>query len=252
MKTIASRHNSWFQRLRDAARDHSTEILIEGPKAIADAEAAGWLPIVIAHRATGEAGEDAGSRAAQIALSAELFDSVAATRSPQNRLALFERPQSDLTSIFRRPDSVVVALDAVQDPGNAGAIVRLAAAFDAAGVVFLAGSADPYGPKTIRGSAGAILSVPVATAAVAELEREARAAGFELFVADRGGSSAAPPAARAVLVFGNEGSGPSVEIRRLARPISVAMTDRVESLNVATAAAILLWQSYQTRSVGRP
>ena len=247
MKTIASRHNPWFQRLRDAARDHSSEILLEGPKAIADALGAGWSPIVIVHRVAENLDQATSHHAVEIAFTPELFDSVAATRSPQHVLALFERPDSSLRAIFRRTETIVVALDAVQDPGNAGAIVRLAAAFDAAGVVFLTGSADPYGPKTIRGSAGSILTVPVATASVDELADAARAAGFEMFVADRGGAASPPPPARAVLVFGNEGSGPSEEIRRIARPISIGMTDRVESLNVATAAAILLWQSYKAR-----
>ena len=247
MKTIASRHNPWFQRLRDAVRAHSSEILVEGPKAIADAQAAGWSPVVIVHRVAEDGEKEAVHGAAEIAFTPELFDSLADTRSPQRLLALFERPKSDLASLFRRPETIVVALDAVQDPGNAGAIVRLAAAFDAAGVVFLTGSADPYGPKTIRGSAGSILTVPVATATLDELADAARAAGFEMFVAERDGAASPPPPARAVLVFGNEGSGPSEEIRRIARPISISMTDRVESLNVATAAAILLWQSYRAR-----
>ncbi|MEO6260636.1 MAG: RNA methyltransferase, partial [Thermoanaerobaculia bacterium] len=245
MKTIASRHNPWFQRLREAARDHSTEILLEGPKAIADARKADWSPIVIVHRAPTDGDDDSAAGPDQLGFSAELFDSIAATRTPQSVLALFERPQTTLAAIFRRPETIVVALDAVQDPGNAGAIVRLAAAFDAGGVVFLSGSADPYGPKTIRGSAGTILSVPVTTATVRELFAASQSAQFDLFVADRGGLASPPPTARAVLIFGNEGSGPSDEIRRIARPVSIAMTDRVESLNVATAAAILLWQSHQ-------
>lgn len=247
MKTIASRHNPWFQRLREAVRDHSSEILVEGPKAIEDAQAAGWSPLVIVHRAPGDRDDAFEGQVERIGLSADLFDSVAATRTPQSVLALFERPESSLEALFGRPETIVVALDGVQDPGNAGAIVRLAAAFDAAGVVFLPGSADPYGPKTIRGSAGAILTVPVATASVSELKAAAHGARFDLFVADRTGASSPPPSARAVLVFGNEGNGPSEEIKRLARPVSIAMTDRVESLNVATAAAILLWQSYQSR-----
>ncbi len=247
MKTIASRHNPWFQRLREAARDHSTEILLEGPKAIDDARKAGWSPIVIVHRAPADRDDDSAGGPDQVGFSAELFDSIAATRTPQSVLALFERPETTLAAIFQRPETIVVALDAVQDPGNAGAIVRLAAAFDAGGVVFLPGSADPYGPKTIRGSAGTILSVPVTTATVNELVAAAQSAQFDLFVADRGGAASPPPTARAVLIFGNEGSGPSDEIRRVARPVSIAMTDRVESLNVATAAAILLWQSHQSR-----
>lgn len=247
MKTITSRHNPWFQRLREAVRDHAGEILLEGPKAVEDALAAGWAPLAIVHRSAPATDEVPDPRTEQLVLSPELFDSVAATRTPQSVLALFERPPNDLSALFRRTDTIVVALDGVQDPGNAGAIVRLAAAFDAGGVVFLPGSADPYGPKTIRASAGAILTVPLATASVSELAAAAQSKNFELFVADRSGTPSPPPSARAVLVFGNEGSGPSEAILRVARPVAIEMSDRVESLNVATAAAILLWQSRQAR-----
>src|SRR5207244_612793 len=90
--------------------------------------------------------------------------------------------------------------DAVRSPG---ADVRLAAAFDAGGVALLPGCADPFGPKAIRASAGAILSVPGAPASLNEL----LAPGWPLFAADARGEPIDPPARRAVLVFGSEGSG---------------------------------------------
>jgi TrmH family RNA methyltransferase len=150
---------------------------------------------------------------------------------------LFERPRWTVDQIFSS-DRLAVALDGVQDPGNVGTIVRLAAAFDAAGVILLSGCADPYGPKAIRASAGAILNVPIVSMSVEEL----LAAGRPIFVADAKGSTTELPTG--VLVLGSEGQGLSPALRKAGRAISIQTSGRVESLNVAAAAAILLWRSF--------
>jgi len=268
MKTISSRHNALFKRVRDAARAHCDEIVMEGPKAVADAMAAGWRPIILTlSEREGEAAVGAGEALDELLRAAHphrslpfafaqgrddivavfsdaLMNDLTDTKTSQGVLALFERPRATLDQLFARDDTVVVALDGVQDPANVGAIVRLAAAFDAAGVALLPGCADPFGPKAIRASAGAILNVPCASASVDEL----RARDWPLFAADGHGSPADPPSRRAVLAFGSEGSGVSDEMARAARKIAIPMSARVESLNVAMAAAILLARSYGLRS----
>jgi len=235
---ITSRQNPWFKRVRDALREHRDEIVIEGPKFVADAVGAGWKPIATFYRSP-VAGR--GSQGA-FAFSVEVFDSLADTKSPQNVLALFERPRFSLSSVLGPRVSVVVALDGVQDPGNVGTIVRLAAAFDCAGVVLLPGSADAYSPKAIRASVGAVLSVPIASATAADLIRS----GLPMFAADAAGSSTTLPR-DAIIVFGSEGRGASDEIRSHSTPIAIPISPRVESLNVAAAAAILLAKSYEER-----
>jgi len=220
---ITSRSNAWFKRVREAIRQHASEIVIEGPKAVADAVAAGWKPIAIPQ------------------FSPALLKSISDTKTSQGVIGLFERPRWKADEILARSDTVVVALDGVQDPGNVGTIVRLAAAFDAAGVILLPGCADPYGPKAIRASAGAVLTVPIV-----QMEN-LRAVRQPLFVADSRGSTKAPPARDAVLVFGSEGQGVSQEVRDLATPIAIETSGKVESLNVAAAAAILLWRSFVQR-----
>jgi TrmH family RNA methyltransferase len=180
---------------------------------------------------------------AHIEFSPKLFDQLAETRTSQDTLALFERPRTTAAELFARRDSIVVALDGVQDPGNVGTIVRLAAAFDAAGVALLPGSADPFGPKAIRASAGAILTVPVAHVTPAELLD----AGLPLFAAAGDGKAIDPPPKNAILIFGSEGSGVSSELRERATPIAIATSGRVESLNVAASAAILLARSFALR-----
>ncbi len=227
--TIRSRQNPLVKRIREAIREHDREIVIEGPKPVADAIAAGWKPIAVVRR-----DED---------VSAEVFDFLSETRHSQGVIGLFERPSFSASAILARRDSVAVALDGVQDPGNVGTIVRLAAAFDASGVLLLPGCADPFGPKAIRSSVGAILSVAVAASTAQELLD----ADVPLFAADASGAAIDPPTRNAVLIFGNEGSGVSRELRERATPIAIAMSSRVESLNVASSAAILLSKTYGVR-----
>lgn len=244
-KTISSRHNAVFKRVRDAMREHDREIVIEGPKMVDDAIAAGWRPIVIACRSPLAARREeipaSGMRhAACVEFSPALFDEISDTQTSQGVLALFERPAA--RDVFARKDSIVVALDAVQDPGNVGTIIRLAAAFDASGVGLLPGCADPFSPKAIRASAGAVLNVPIAPITIADLN------GRTLFAADGTGKPMDPPARDAVLIFGNEGAGVSDALRVHAKRIAIAMSGRVESLNVAAAAAILLARSFALRT----
>jgi len=227
--TISSRQNPWFKRFREAIRDHAGEIVIEGPKPVADAIAAGWKPIKVIER--------------DVDFSSSIFDALAETKAPQNVIALFERPHFDLHTLFARESSIVIALDGVQDPGNVGTIVRLAAAFDANGVALLPGCADAFGPKAIRSSAGAILTVPVVNCSIDEL----LAQGWDVIAADARGEIADPPSRRAILAFGSEGSGLSRALASVARTIAIHMSTRIESLNVGASAAILLARSYELR-----
>ena len=229
MPTITSKQNALVKRIREAIRDHRDEIVLEGPKQVADAIARGWRSIAVLER--------------DLDLSAAVFDSLAETRQPQGVLGLFERPRATAQEILARTGTIAVALDGVQDPGNVGTIIRLAAAFDAAGVLLLPGCADPFGPKAIRSSAGAILSVPVANITPGDLLE----CGVPLVATAMSGAAISPPPSNAVLVFGNEGTGVSAELMRHATTISIRMSGGVESLNVASSAAILLAQSYAQR-----
>lgn len=240
MKRVASRHNPIFKRVREALRDHDREIVIEGPKAVSDAIHAGWEPITIISRE-----EPAVLHERGVVFTAEVFDALTETKSPQNVIGLFQRPEGSLEEIAANAEkSVIVALDAVQDPGNVGTIVRLAAAFEAAGVLLLGGCADPFGPKAIRASAGAVLSVPIVRSSIDEL----LALRLPVYAADARGDATSPPSRQAIVVFGSEGVGLSREISAVAQPLRVPISERVESLNVAASAAILLSQCFNARS----
>ena len=233
MIKISSRQNPWFKRIREAIREHGSEIVIEGPKPVADAIAAGWKPIKVVTR--------------DVDFTSEVFDALAETKSPQNVIGLFERPIASLPDLFVRETSIVIALDGVQDPGNVGTFVRLAAAFDTNGIVLLPGCADAFSPKAIRSSAGAILTVPVVNCSTEEL----LARRWPIVAADAHGEVTDPPARHAVLAFGSEGSGLSPAIAKAARTIAIGMSPRIESLNVASSAAILLARSFAQRGAAQ-
>ncbi|MGK2859647.1 MAG: TrmH family RNA methyltransferase [Thermoanaerobaculia bacterium] len=237
-----------FKRFRAAVELHRDEIVVEGPKHLAGCIAAGWDPISVAIR-EGAPGITAlpGSPAV---FSETLFRSLSDTVQSQGVMALFARPEADAEALLRR-EGVHVVLDGIQDPGNAGTIVRLAAAFGASGVIATEGTADLFSPKAIRASAGAALSLPIARAARAQLIELCAAFGIELFAAAAGGAelpSALP--SRFALTLGSEGQGVSREIGALATPVGIEMSGAVESLNVGAAAAILLWQIQRSRRGG--
>ena len=233
---ITSRQNPWFRRFLEAARTHDAELLLEGPKQIADARRAGWVPLAWA------LDEDVASPDPDVPavhLARSLIRELTDARHPQGVLALFRRPESDLAALFASPDPLLVVLDGIQDPGNVGTILRLSTAFDATGVIFTEGTADPFSPKALRASAGAALLVPVIGAQTAELVQRLAAHAIPLYAADADGEEIAirRPAA---IAFGNEGRGVSAEMRAQARTVGIRMSARIDSLNVGAAAAILL------------
>ncbi len=238
---ITSRDNRWLKRVRKAAEQHEDEIVLEGPKQIDDALARGLPPLVVLVREGRKAPTGCDLRVVQF-VGERAFRTIGDTSTSQGLVALFERPRTEPGEILAASGPVLV-LDGVQDPGNVGAVVRLTAAFDGAGVIALSGSADPFSPRAIRGSAGCVLTTPVATCSADTLDGECRRTGRPLFVAMPEGPSierALP--ADAVVLLGSEGRGISQRFVDLASPFSIPTSSRVESLNVSTAAAIILWE----------
>jgi TrmH family RNA methyltransferase len=172
----------------------------------------------------------------------ELAD-LAATDQPQGVIAALAWKPWTLEQIRVFPDSVVAMLDAIQDPGNVGTIIRTAWALGAAGVVTLPGTAELLNPKTLRGTMGALFRLP--TVAVTE---EAAAAWLEnhrvaVVAADALGTplDAVRFPKPVALVFGNEGAGAQSTVARAATiRVAIPLRPDADSLNVAVAAGILL------------
>ena len=173
------------------------------------------------------------------------FESAAATESPQGVLAIGEVPRHDLERLTLPPRARVLLLDGIQDPGNAGTILRTAAALGAAATLALPGTVDLWNAKVVRSAMGAhfhhIALHSTWEAADAFLARGALA----LWAADAGGAPLDPSSApdRLALVVGNEGAGLSNETHgRSPTIVSLPIAGDVESLNVAVATAIFLYE----------
>ncbi|HLH17348.1 MAG TPA: RNA methyltransferase [Bryobacteraceae bacterium] len=184
-----------------------------------------------------------------------LFQSLAGTETSQGVMALVRPPVWTLEQLFRGR-ALVVVLDGVQDPGNAGTIVRAAEAFGATGALFLKGTVSPHNPKALRASAGSLFRLPYLAGVDAALARAAlRQHRIELYagVPARPGNATRPLAdvdftAPCGLIIGNEAHGVSSELRSAAMDMSIP-TIGVESLNAAVAAGILLYEARRQRTL---
>jgi TrmH family RNA methyltransferase len=187
--------------------------------------------------------ETARSRGIEVAEVDEMeFRSAAETESPQGVLAIARVPGYSLEGLSARLSLRLLILDAVQDPGNVGTIIRTAAALGADATVALPGTVDVWNAKVVRSAMGAHFIHPAFHASWAEVSAFLESDSVELWAADAGGD-AIPDAAprRLALAVGNEGSGLSAEIRSAAkRVVSLPISNTVESLNVAVATGILL------------
>jgi TrmH family RNA methyltransferase len=168
-----------------------------------------------------------------------------ATEHPQGVVAVYQVHTWSLDECAGPGTGPVVILDGVQDPGNVGTIARTALAFGAAGLVALPGTADLTNPKTVRGAMGALFHLPHCHAddqQVLDLLVRREIALWATTVDGTPIDAVAPPGVIA-LVFGNEGVGirPAL-LARAAQRVSIAIRPGAESLNVAVAAGIALYQ----------
>jgi len=174
------------------------------------------------------------------------LDALADTRHPQGLVAVVEPRVWSLADLPVGRGSVMLVLDAVQDPGNVGAMLRTALGLGAAGVVALKGTAELTNPKVLRGSMGAAFRLPAVSTDADELLAWAGNHGVELWVTAADGRPVAPLEARSThppiaLVLGNEGAGVGAALEAAARRrVAIPLARGVESLNVAVAAGILL------------
>ncbi len=176
--------------------------------------------------------------------------------SPASLLGWAERPApAPWSDLLGGPGPVVVAAG-VQEPGNVGALARVAAGLGARGLVALKGGASPWHPRALRGASGTTLGLAVRERVTADaLFSAAREAGAEVWGADAGldavdARAATPPReAPFLLLLGEEGRGLDPLLRADAdQVVQVPLHRGVESLNVATAAAVLVWELHARRA----
>ncbi len=251
VETITSRHNALLTHLRKLAssrayREECGEYLGDGTKLLF--EALGWnapLKTVVASEGVELPELPAGVRAVRV--SGELMRSVSPAETPQGALftaAIMREPLPEKLDGAR-----YLVLDGVQDPGNVGTILRTADAFECGGVFLVNACADLYNPKTVRATMGAVFRQRVWTCAAEELAALLRASDIPLYGAALRGDTVSlrdVRLERAALAVGSEGKGLSAEVLALCdATVKIPMSARCESLNAATAAAILLWEAYR-------
>jgi RNA methyltransferase, TrmH family len=191
-------------------------------------------------------------RTRAVVLPDALFQSIAATETSQGVIALVEPPAWSIENLFRG-QSLVVVLDGLQDPGNAGAVARAAEAFGATGVMFIRGTAGPFHPKTLRASAGSLFRIPFVYGIDAKLARASlRQHRVDLYAAmpfTGSGTLAADVdfSRRCAILIGSEGRGVSQELYGGAQDVAIP-TVGVESLNAAVAASVLLYEARTQRT----
>src|SRR5437016_10976746 len=263
-KPIASNLQSTIRDLqRRKARGRRGLALIEGVRLVEEALAAG-LPFQGALVAP-----DLACTARGVELVAELerhaipveeigartFAQLADTETPQGIIAVIEPRRWAATELAPRPDAVVLVIDGVQDPGNVSTLIRTAHALGAAGTLVLRGTADPTSPKALRAAMGATFRHPVVSLDDAGFIVWARKHAVTLWAAAADGI----PLARALgardggrgtrgggpiaVIVGNEGAGIRPQFNAVsAQRVAIPLAQGAESLNVAVAAGILLYE----------
>jgi TrmH family RNA methyltransferase len=267
MKRLTSRHHPLVAAARALARRRDPgdpRVLLDGLHLVQDARRAGLtfetLAITEAVRRSPEAAElcaaldSAGVDVVEV--SQPVLEALSPVPSPSGVVAIARRPDSSLARVVAASDCpvLIVAVD-VQDPGNVGAIARAAEAGGATGLVLCGSSADPFGWKALRGSMGSLLRLPVAgmidwREAIAGI----RARGARIVATEpHGGISLFDADLRRPLGFLLGGEGPGLPADAIAAAdlrVSIPMHGPVESLNVAVAAALLVYEAARRETAG--
>ena len=184
-------------------------------------------------------------------LADHVFASLCETKSPQGVLALCPYPAS---IVMESLGNRIVCLNAVQDPGNVGTILRTMDAAGFTGLLIDEKTADPYSPKVLRATMGSIFRIPVMqTKHLAETLASLQQKDFEILAGDLTGQPFFSPRERkknTCIIIGNEGAGISPEIKEKATlRLKIPMTGGAESLNAAVAAAVMMYDDVRARII---
>ena len=262
MKTITSPDNALYKLLKSLqmpkGRAEQRLFLAEGPHLAEEAIKSGKPVRFLAVRDDSSARHAALLRACEVAgaetlaLSPRLFDSLAGTESPQGILVAVEYREIGLYEHDMRRDTLAIVLDRVQDPGNVGTILRTALAVGAGFACVTADSADPWSPKVVRASQGAVLHLPVVECGSAKQAVDVlNGCGWHTACGILGGSDffLRERHARTALVIGNEAAGVSPEAAAAcASRWSLPMPGKAESLNAAVAAGVMLYDLWKEQN----
>ena len=259
---ISSRKNQFAQRARAVREGREREsVFVEGVRLCEEALRASVEFEAVLY-ARGLADEERGASLLQQlrdvcrnthAVTEDVLESVSDTKTPQGVVAVARRPQSGPEVLERvKSTPLVVILHGANNPSNAGAVLRVAEAAGATGVVLTQGSTDPLSPKSLRGSMGSAFRLPLWTGPTLEEALGWCAARGIVTVA----TAADAPSlhteidwttARAIVVGPEAGGLADEEVRAADEAVRIPMREPVESLNLATALAVVLYEAARQR-----
>lgn len=262
MTAITSRHHPIVKEFREAAHRGSVMVL-DGWHLLTEAVNAGVAietlalcgPVTVGEQAVIDRAVRAGAKL--VGVSESVMDALSPVHSPTGVVATARRPFVDGATLLTPAPALILAGLGIQDPGNAGAVIRSAAAAGATGVMVDEATADPWGWKALRASMGSVFHLPVIRSrAPMDLLAEWQASGITVVAAvPRGGVSMyeldlTRPTA---ILMGGEGPGLADEVLAASDArVSIPMTGAIESLNVAVAAALILYEATRQRTLGAP
>ena len=265
MRTISSRQNPIVRTFRGLAANpplDGSRLLLDGVHLVQEARAAhaSFEHVAVAAQQMETGTEVAGlARALEadgvdlVVVTEPVMSALSPVRTPSGIVAIVTRPHVATATICQHPDALIVAPVDVQDPGNLGALLRAAEAGGATGVVVCGASANPFSWKAVRGSMGSVLRLPVSSAVKADaLVACAKKSGVRTIASvARGGR--APDAidwlGRTLIFVGGEGPGLTTDlIAACDDRVTVPMQRPVESLNVAVAGALLVYEARRQRT----
>ncbi len=256
---ITSRKNEQLKIIRQAQRSKDGWALLEGPHLIAEALTSGYEPRSVL--ATPEFMDSAAARKLApllpfrpLAIDQGLLTEVTDSDSPRGIVAVMRLPRQQIEALSFGKSPVVVYADGLQDPGNLGALSRVAEATGAAALCLNRHTVHPNHPRALRASAGSLLRIPVAVNCSPEalgtrLEGKlprwlglATRGGQNLFEADFSGCL--------VLALGAEGRGLSPQVQaNIDLELTIPTLPPVESLNATVAAAVALFEIFRRRGM---
>jgi TrmH family RNA methyltransferase len=248
----------WSRLLQKKGRDQQNRFLIEGIHLVQEALKSGLSIDCIVY--SGERGWPKELERPHdvecVAVSENVMRKCTDTKTPQAVFAVLSKnevtpDEKEMRELLNRRSGLFVVADRVQDPGNLGTIIRSADAVAADGVVIGKGSVDLFHPKTVRATMGSLFHLPIWEAELTDLLEKIRENGAQIV--------ATTPQAKIAyddldwtktswVLIGNEGSGLSPEVRRLATVETVIpMPGKAESLNAGMAATVLLYEALRQR-----
>lgn len=260
MKTINSLQNSLIKetvKLRKSSeRRKRGEILVEGYQEIKLAQDSGqsaWQLFYCSEYVNNKVSPDSLLSRESVQVSEEVFDKISYRDNPDGFLAVIKRPENYLAGIKLAKDkpALIIVLEAVEKPGNLGAILRTADAAGADALIVCDAQTDIYNPNVIRSSLGTLFSVPVAIASNSEALSWLKENGIKIL--------AATPAANNIyteedmtdalaIIVGTEHNGLSAFwLDKADKQIKLPMLGKIDSLNASVSTAILVYEALRQR-----